>query len=95
MKELDAQLKSLHYKIQLLLKQNQLLYKQNTVLQAEKEVLQLSLNDKSEMLQSLHRQIDVLKLSSKALDEREKKQLEKRINIYLADIEKCLAILNS
>ncbi|HRI21410.1 MAG TPA: hypothetical protein PLA68_10680 [Panacibacter sp.] len=95
MKELDTQLKSLHHKIQLLLKQNQLLHKQNTALQTEKELLQGSLNEKTELLQSLHRQIDILKLSSKALDESEKKQLEKRINIYLADIEKCLTLLNS
>ena len=63
MKELDTQLKNLHQKLQLLLKQNQLLQKQNTALQTEKETLQLSVKEKTELLQSLHRQIDILKLT--------------------------------
>ena len=95
MKELDTQLKNLHQKLQLLLRQNQLLQKQNTALQTEKETLRLSVKEKTELLQSLQRQIDILKLSSNALNDIEKKQLEKRINVYLADIEKCLTLLNS
>ncbi len=95
MKELDTQLGRLHHKLQLLIKQNQLLNNQNAALQKEKENLKASLFEKTELLQSLHRQVDILKLSSSALNEGEKKQLEKRISMYLTDIEKCLTLLNS
>ncbi|HEY6976827.1 MAG TPA: hypothetical protein VH396_11105 [Chitinophagaceae bacterium] len=95
MKELDAQLKSLKNKIQLLLKQNQLQLKENHDLKREVETLRTSLNEKNDLLQHLHEQIDVLKLSANALNNEEKKELGKRINLYLADIEKCLTLLNT
>ncbi len=95
MKELDTQLSRLHHKLQLLVKHNQVLTKQNAALQSDKETLQASLLEKTELLQSIQRQIDILKLSSSTLDDGEKKQLEKRISIYLTDIEKCLTLLNS
>ena len=95
MKELDVQLKNLQNKIQILLKQNQLQLRQNVDLKKEIEALRASLNEKNNLLQRLHQQIDILKLNTSALDEGEKKQLEKRIDLYLADIEKCLIILNT
>jgi hypothetical protein len=95
MKELDVQLKSLQNKIQILLKQNQLQLRQNVDQKKEIETLRISLNEKNNLLQRLHQQIDILKLNTNALDEDEKKQLEKRIDLYLADIEKCLIILNT
>jgi chromosome segregation ATPase len=88
MKELDAQLKSLKNKIQLLLKQNQLQLKENQELKKEVEALRASLNEKNDLLQHLHEQIN-------ALNNEEKKELEKRINLYLAEIEKCLTLLNA
>ncbi len=95
MKELDIQLKSLQHKLQLLLKQNQHLVKQHTALQTEKEKLQVALKEKTDILQQLHQQIDILKLTSNALNDSEKKQLEKRIDTYLTEIEKCLTLLNA
>ncbi len=95
MKELDIQLKSLQNKLQLLLKQNQHLVKQHTALQTEKEKLQVALKEKTDILQQLHQQIDILKLTSNALNDSEKKQLEKRIDTYLTEIEKCLTLLNA
>jgi len=95
MKELDAQLKNLKNKIQLLLKQNQLQLKENYELKKEAETLRASLKEKNDLLQHLHEQIDVLKLNANTLNNEEKKELEKRINLYLAEIEKCLTLLNA
>ena len=95
MKELDAQLKNLNNKIQLLLKQNQLQLKENQELKKEVETLRASLKEKNDLLQHLYDQMDVLKLNANALNDEEKKELEKRINLYLAEIEKCLTLLNA
>ncbi len=95
MEELDIQLKNIQYKLHVLLKQSQLLIKQNAALQKENNILMASLNKKNDLINNLQQQIDVLKLNSSELDEVDKKQLEKRIEIYLADIEKCLALLNA
>ncbi len=95
MKEMDAQLKSLQTKIQLLLKQNQVQLRENLDLKKEIEALRASLKEKNDLLQHLHQQLDVLKLNTNALNKEEKKELEKRIDLYLADIEKCLTLLNT
>ena len=94
MEHLDNQLKSIQHKLQLILKQNQLLLRQNNTLQKENEVLKASINEKEDTLQKLQQQIDICKLSSNELGDDEKKELRKRIDIYLAEIEKCLVILN-
>ena len=95
MENLDIQIKSLQNKILLLLKQNQLIIKQNLALQNEAESLRKSLKEKNDQLQRLNQQIDIIKLSGNALANDEKKLLEKRIDTYLADIEKCISILNA
>lgn len=94
MEALDAHLKNLQGKLQLLVKQNQALAKQNALLQKEAETLRISVNEKNGLLQQLHQQIDILKLTTAPLLPTEKKILEKRIEVYLSEIEKCIALLN-
>ena len=91
---LDAHLKSLQSKLVLLVKQNQQLAKQNVSLQKEAEQLRTTVTEKNDLLQQLHQQMDILKLSTATLVPAEKKVLEKRIDVYLAEIEKCIALLN-
>ena len=95
MEELDIQLANLQKKLQLLVKQNQLLFKENASLKNENETLSIVLQNKNSLLEKLQRQIDAMKINSSSLDKAEKGHLEKRINEYLKDIEKCLALLNS
>lgn len=94
MEQLEIQLKNLHTKLQQLLKQNQLLQKQCTSLQKENAVLNAELNEKNDMVIRMQRQIDVFKLNAHALDNKEKQDLKKRIDLYLAEIDKCLALIN-
>ena len=51
--------------------------------------------EKEQSLRAIQQQIDVLKLGSGSLNEEEKNALGKRIDIYLKEIEKCLALLNT
>lgn len=94
MEQLEVQLKNLHAKLQQLLKQNQLLQKQNTVLQKENLTLKTSLEEKQETIAKQQQQMDVFKLSANALNDKEKQELRKRIDLYLAEIEKCLTLIN-
>ena len=95
MESLDTHIKNLQNKLQLLLKHTELIVKQNAALQKEVDSLRISMQEKNDLIVRLNQQIDILKLSSNGLQHNEKKLLEKRINTYLADIEKCITILNA
>ena len=95
MVELDLQIKCIQDKLQLLVKQHQLLQKENGKLKKELEKATLLNTEKEQSLQNLHQQLDVLKLGSGNLDHAEKLALGKRIDAYLKEIDKCLALLNT
>jgi len=92
--QLETQLKNLQTKLQLLLKQNQLLQRQVASLQKDNNNYKNSLEEKTASISKLQQQTDVFKLSANTLDDKEKQDLRKRIDIYLAEIEKCLVLIN-
>jgi len=91
---IDEQLKSIQGKLQQLLKQYQLLQKENRQLKAALEEAKSSNEAKVSQLYSLERQMDALKLGVTNWSAEAKQALEKRIEDYLKEIEKCLALLN-
>lgn len=92
---LEDQIKGLHQKLQLLLKNYQQLQKEHAALKKEADSQRLLLKEKDGLVQQLQEKVDVAKLNSSAMTAEEKKVLEQRINGYLADIEKCIVLLNS
>ena len=95
MAELDLQIRNIQDKLQQLLKQHQLLQKENGKLKKDLEKAQSLSNEKEASLQTLKQQVDVLKLGSGNLDAAEKTALGKRIDTYLKEIDRCLALLNT
>ena len=95
MVDLDLQIKSIQDKLQLLLKQQAVLQKENQRLKKELEKATADLTEKQELVQNLQQQMDVVKLGSGNLNEAEKNALGKRIDVYLKEIDKCLALLNT
>jgi chromosome segregation ATPase len=93
--EIDAQLKSIQAKLQQVMKQYQALQKENAQLKKEISKAYSLDTDKTEQLQKFQQQVDVLKLGVSGWDEEEKKELEKRIDVYLKEIDKCLSLLNN
>ncbi|MGI8950668.1 MAG: hypothetical protein ACR2FN_03680 [Chitinophagaceae bacterium] len=91
---LDEQLKNLHNKLLQLAKQHELSQKENQQLKKEIEEMRAQLQEKTKTADSLKQNIDILKLSKSNLSENEKKELQKRIDIYLKEIENCLQLLN-
>lgn len=93
--EIDARLKTIQAKLQQVLKQYQLLQKENTQLKKELDKLQSSNSEKTQQLQNLQQQVDILKLGVNGWNENEKAELEKRIDVYLKEIDKCISLLNN
>lgn len=95
MVDLDQQIKNIHEKLQLLLKEKALLQKENKKLKKELGKATLINDDQERSLQGIRQQVDVLKLGTDNLDPAEKNALSRRIDGYLREIDKCLSLLNT
>ena len=93
MSELELSLKRVQEKLQQLLKQYQELQKQNLRLQNELDKSTKQTLQYQQTIENLKQQADVLKISSGNWDERDKKELEKRISFYIKEIDRCIALL--
>ncbi len=77
-----------------------LLLKQYQQLQQENEKLKLHLRNAGEKevamaasISQLQQQVVILKTATNQLDEQDKKELEKRLNHYLKEIDRCINML--
>jgi hypothetical protein len=95
MLDLDLHIKAVQDKLQLLLKSYQSLARENQRLQKELEKSQQQIVQRDQQILGLQQQVDALKLGTSAQSPEEKALLEKRINGYLKEIDKCLALLNT
>ena len=90
------QIKNIQDKLQLLLKQQAVLLKENQRLKKELEKSQLLAEEKDQALVKVQEQVDVLKMGSGAgLTKTERNALSKRIDGYLKEIDRCMALLNT
>ena len=89
----EIQLKRVHEKILLLLKQHQSLQKENERLKEDLRKMQVRGDLLTQDAEKFRHQADVLKLSGRGLEEPDKKMLEKRLNQYVREIDKCIALV--
>ncbi|MGZ3839243.1 MAG: hypothetical protein ACXVMS_01035 [Flavisolibacter sp.] len=91
---LDQQFNSINDKLQQLLKQYSRLQKENEKLR--EELLGVRKNEANHLLrlEALEQQITILKLGSGELQEKDKKDFEKKINQYLKEIDRCISFLS-
>ena len=94
MAALESDIKRVNEKLQQLLKQYLLLQKENRKLQDELKVLVDTKEQHQQKIELLQVQVSLLKSASAQMCEADKKDFEKRINQYLRDIDKCIAILS-
>ena len=90
----DQQFTTLNEKLQQLLKQYNRLQKENERL---KEELKQSKNTETEIqskVEALQQQVGILKLGSGEMNEKDKKELEKKINQYIREVDKCISFLS-
>lgn len=91
---LSDNLVQLQHKLTQVLKQYVQLQRENTKLRKELLKKDKLVKDKEELLLNLQQKVDALRISKDGFSTEEKKQLEKRIDGYVAEIDKCLSLLN-
>lgn len=95
MKTIEEHINSINFKLQQLLKKYAALQKENATLHHELEERRAKETDFLNKIDSLEMQTGMLKASSGKMDEKDRHDFEKRINVYLKDLEKCMAMLNN
>jgi hypothetical protein len=95
MEEISVQIKAIQEKLQVLLKQQQLLQKENQKLKKDLEKMQIEKLQKESDFEGLIHQFESLKMGGSQWSPADKILMEKRIDGYLKEIEKCLLLLNA
>ena len=90
----DQQFKRIQEKLQQLLKEYQAIKKENARLQKELSVAQNENLEKKQNIEILKEQVNILKLSAGDMNAADKKELEKKINGYIKEIDRCIALLS-
>lgn len=85
---------SIHTKLQQLLKQYDHLLKENSRQQQDIAQLQKEHQLAKDKLEEYKQQNLILKASVTSMDEKEKKELEQRINQYVKNIDQCISLLS-
>jgi peptidoglycan hydrolase CwlO-like protein len=94
MSDLEKQLKRIQDKMQHVLKQHAALQKENLRLKEEIEKNKNQSLSKQKNIDELKQQVEVIKITSGEWDENDKKEFERRINGYLKEIDRCIALLS-
>lgn len=89
----EQQLKRIQDKLQQLLKQYAALQKENGKLKAELETAQQKWSAQQKVSDDLKQQVSILKLNAGEMSDADKKEFEKKINGYLKEIDRCIAML--
>lgn len=95
MEAMQLQIERIEDKVQQLLKEYNIAQKEIQRLQKENQRLTDQLHVQIELAQQMQQKADTLRLQSHGMSNESNKDLEKRINMYLKDIDKCLALLNA
>jgi len=95
MEDLSLQLKLIQDKLQLLLKQHQLLQKEHQRLKKKLDKSLLEKEDQASNLLELKLQLESAAIGGLEWSTVDKQQMEKRIDGFLKEIEKCLVLLNN
>jgi chromosome segregation ATPase len=94
MPDLDIHIKRIQEKLERLLKQYNELQRENNHLRKELEKSSGQAALQQQTIDTLKQQAEVLKISAGNWDENDKKEFEKRINHYIKEIDKCIALLS-
>jgi len=88
------QLKRITVKVQDLVKKYELLKRENMRLQAEIVPAKQREVRFMEKIANLEQKVMVLKAGTGQLDETEKKELDKKLHVYLKEIDRCISMLS-
>lgn len=84
----------IHSKLQTLLREHQAVQKENSRLREELTFLKAEHARQQESIDSLKQQVSALKYMSGEMNDTDKKEFEKKINSYVREIDRCIALLS-
>jgi hypothetical protein len=90
----EQSLKRIQDKVQSMLKQHLALQKENETLREELAQVKKQATISGEQSAMLRQRMEIIKYSGGEMDEADKKQFEKRINTYIREIDRCIAMLS-
>ncbi|MDI3318963.1 hypothetical protein [Pinibacter soli] len=93
MEPLQEHIRRIQEKLQQLVKQYSALQKENEKLSLQLSLLKEKENIQYQQIGELNQQVSLLKAAKSGMSEEDKKDFEKRINQYLKEIDKCIAML--
>jgi chromosome segregation ATPase len=91
---LDQQFNIINDKLQQLLKQHNRLQKENERLKEELQQSKTLETITQQKMEELQQQITILKVASGELNEKDKRDFERKINQYIKEIDKCISFLS-
>ena len=94
MSDVEKQLKRIQDKLQQVLKDHSALQKENLRLKEELDKNRTQSFANQQNIEGLKQQVEVLKITSGDWEEGDKKEFEKRINSYIKEIDRCIALLS-
>jgi uncharacterized protein YaaN involved in tellurite resistance len=93
--DINTNMDLLQEKLQLLIREYRQLQKENSRLQKDIAVLQSEQQKNVDQLAQLEQKVAAVQLTGGSRDEAEKARLQKKIDTYLKEIDKCLALLHA
>ena len=91
---LDQQFNIISDKLQQLLKQHNRLQKENERLKEELQQSKTLETITQQKMEEMQQQITILKVASGELNEKDKRDFERKINQYIKEIDKCISFLS-
>jgi predicted nucleic acid-binding Zn-ribbon protein len=95
MAELEQQITRIQDKLQQLLKQKNALLKENEELKNELSGVKKDAAAYQSTIDELKQQASVLKMNAADMSDVDKREFEKRLNLYIKEIDRCIAMLSS
>ncbi len=89
----EQHLKRIQHKLQQFLKLHTALQKENVQLKEELNKSKEEARVQQQHIDTLKQKVDILKVNAGELSEADKKEFEKKINTYLKEIDRCIALL--
>ena len=93
MSVLEENIKRVNSKLQQLLKQYRISQKENEKLKKELADLRNLQTERSKQMDELEQKVAILKTATNNMTDEDKKELEKRLNLYIKEIDRCITML--
>ena len=94
MNPLEQHIQRINEKLQQLLKQYRSVQKENEKLKKELTIVKDLQTERARQIDELEQKVSILKTATNSMNEEDRKDLEKRINHYVKEIDRCIGILS-